>query len=148
MSAHDNTLTPSGHGPGHEGTDVNIKLIVVVLSILAGMAAIVCVLVYGIFAYLADHPLSTVPPNPMAETATQQFPPAPRLQVHPTIELEELRSEEDKILSTYGWTDKNAGIARVPIDRAIDLALQRGFATRPNSPNAGAATTANKAAPK
>jgi hypothetical protein len=67
----------------------------------------------------------------MAETNQQQFPPQPRLEVHPTIELHELHSDEDKILSTYGWTDKDKGIVRVPIDRAMELQLERGFPTKP-----------------
>ena len=56
----------------------------------------VALLVYGIFQYLADHPLSAPPSNPMAETATQQFPPAPRIEEHPAIEIQELHAQEDK----------------------------------------------------
>ena len=63
----------------------------------------------------------------MAETERQQFPPAPRIEEHPAIELEESARAGRQILSTYGWTDKNAGIVRIPIDRAIELQLQRGF---------------------
>lgn len=143
MPEHHNTLAA---GPGHENSDASVRMVVVVLAFLAAGAAVVFFIVFGIFSYLANHPLSTAAPNPMAETATQQFPPAPRLQVHPTIELQDLRSQEDKILSTYGWTNKNAGIVRVPIDRAMDLALQRGFATQ--SSKAGSAAAPNKAAPK
>lgn len=138
MSAHHN---PIATGPGHENSDASVKLVVIVLAILGAGAAAVCFLVYGIFVYLADHPLTTAPPNPMAETATQQFPPAPRLQEHPSIEIDDLHQQEEKILTTYGWTDKNAGIVRIPIDRAMDLALQRGFATQ-------TAAKTTKAAPK
>jgi len=28
------------------------------------------------------------------------------------------------VLTTYGWVDRGAGIGRIPIDRAIDLAAQ------------------------
>ena len=118
---------------GHETQDASVRLIVVVLGFLALGAAAVCFLVYGIFIYLADHPLTTLPPNPMAETATKQFPPQPRLQVQATIEMHELNAEENKILDTYGWTDKKDGIVRIPIDRAMDLAIERGFATKATS---------------
>lgn len=121
-----------GHLPsGHENTDASVPGVVLTAAGLAVTVAIVCFVVYGIFWYLADHPLSAPRPNPMAETNQQQFPPEPRLQEHPAIDLPELRSEEDKILSTYGWTDKDKGIVRVPIDRAMELQLERGFPTRP-----------------
>ena len=64
---------------GHEVEDAHVLPVVVTLAGLAVGAMLVALLVYGIFRYLADHPLSEMPPNPMAETATQQFPPAPRL---------------------------------------------------------------------
>jgi len=38
------------------------------------------------------------------------------------------------VLSTYGWTDKNAGVVRIPIDRAMELQLERGFPTRKETP--------------
>jgi hypothetical protein len=71
--------------------------------------------------------LTVEPPNPMAETTTQQFPPQPRLEEHPAIEMRDLRSQEDQLLTTYGWTDKNLGVVRIPIDQAMVLQLKRGF---------------------
>jgi len=37
--------------------------------------------------------------------------------------LKTSREEAAKALSTYGWIDKNKGIARIPIDRAIELTV-------------------------
>jgi hypothetical protein len=59
-----------------------------------------------------------------------QIPPAPRIEEHPAIEIQELHSAEDQTLSTYGWVDKKKGIVRIPIDRAMELQLQRGFPAR------------------
>src|SRR2546429_7397299 len=36
--------------------------------------------------------------------------------------LKTVRDEAAKALTTYGWIDKNKGIARIPIDRAMELA--------------------------
>ena len=131
---------PSGQAAsGHEGSDASIPGIALTAAGLAVTVALVYFLVSGIFWYLADHPLSAPRPNPMAETNQQQFPPVPRLEVHPTIEVQEMRSDEDKILSTYGWTDKEKGVVRVPIDRAMELQLERGFPTKPvGKPSGGA----------
>ena len=91
---------PHVEAVGHETKDANVRAIVITLASLAVGAGLVCVLVYGIFRYLADHPLNTAPLNPMAETARQEVPPGPRIEEHPAIELKDLHTQEDKILST------------------------------------------------
>jgi hypothetical protein len=37
-----------------------------------------------------------------------------------------LRSQQRKRLEELGWVDRDAGVARIPIERAIDLQLGRG----------------------
>ena len=37
--------------------------------------------------------------------------------------LKTVREEADKALTTYGWIDKNKGVARIPIERAMDLTV-------------------------
>lgn len=54
----------------------------------------------------------------------------PHLQIHPSVELAGLRAREEGELNSFGWVDRNAGIARVPIARAMDLVLQEGLPTR------------------
>ncbi len=121
---------PVAKEKGHETKDASVRGIVLTGVGLAVAAAIAFSLVYGIFHYLSTQELTTAPPNPMAENSVQQFPPEPRLAEHPAVEIQELHSKEDSLLSSYGWTDKMAGVVRIPIDRAIDLELQRGFPVR------------------
>jgi hypothetical protein len=47
--------------------------------------------------------------------------------------LKQLRATENAALTTYGWVDRENGIVHIPIDRAMDLILQRGLPTRPQS---------------
>jgi hypothetical protein len=54
----------------------------------------------------------------------------PPLLVQEPANLEKFRHEEDEILSTYGWVDKNAGTVRIPIERAKALLLERGLPVR------------------
>jgi hypothetical protein len=68
------------------------------------------------------------PASPFDTTRT--LPPAPRLQVMPAEHLKVYRAEEDVQLNTYGWVDKGAGIVHIPIERAMELSLQRGFPVR------------------
>jgi hypothetical protein len=123
--------TALGHeASGHETADASIQGIVFTGVGLAIGTAIALALVYGIFQYLASQPITTVPPNPMAETNRQQLPPEPRIEEHPAIDVQELHARENRLLTTYGWSNKTAGVVRIPIDRAIDLELQRGFPVR------------------
>jgi len=122
--------TTGNESSGYERQDADVHAIVLTGGALAIGILIVGVLVYGIFRYLADHPATTAPFNPMAQTEQQQFPPPPRIDEHPALELKDLHVMEDSILTTYGWTDKAAGTVRIPLDRAIELQLQRGFPAR------------------
>lgn len=121
---------PGHESAGHETSDASVHGIVYAALGLAIGTVLSGLIVYGIFQYLANHPVTTAPLNPMAETDRQQFPPAPRVEDHPTVEVKDLHLQEDRILSTYGWTDKKTGVVRIPIDRAMELQLQRGFPTR------------------
>jgi hypothetical protein len=114
---------------GHEGRDADIRPIVLTGIGLAVTVVVVGVIVYGIFRYLETHPATSVQPNPMA-LFDSQIPPAPRIEEHPAIEIQQLHTQEDQTLSTYGWIDKSKGIVRIPLDRAIELQLQRGLPTR------------------
>lgn len=59
------------------------------------------------------------------------LPPTPNLPpVSSSDEWYALRDEQREILSTYGWIDQEAGVVRIPIDRAIDLSLERGLPAR------------------
>ena len=45
------------------------------------------------------------------------------------------RAKREK-LTSYGWVDKEGGVARIPIDRAMDVMLERGFPARADGGNA------------
>jgi hypothetical protein len=49
----------------------------------------------------------------------------------PPTGIAQARAHDDPILYGYGWVDQNAGIAHVPIQRAMDLVIQQGLPTRP-----------------
>ena len=116
----------------HEATDADVRPIVLAGVALVMVAALVLAISVGIFHFLVDRPAQTRT-NPMTSEASQ-IPLPPRIEDHPSSEFEELRRQEDQALSTYGWVDRKAGKVRIPIDRAIDLQLQRGFPVRREAP--------------
>ena len=116
----------------HELTDAPLRPLVLMGGAVALIVAVVLALCVGVFDFFSARPV-LAPPNPMADEAPA-FPPVPRIEVAPSMEYRQLRAQEDRILSTYGWVDRKAGITRIPIDQAIDLQLQRGYPVRQEAP--------------
>ena len=62
--------------------------------------------------------------------------PQPQLLVNEPMNLADIRKHEHEMLTTYGWMDQNAGVVRLPIDRAKDLIVERGLPVRGAAPAA------------
>ena len=60
--------------------------------------------------------------------------------------LKKLREETEKDLTTYAWVDKNNGVARVPISRAMELTVAE-LAQKKPAPAGPIATPAAQASP-
>ena len=60
-------------------------------------------------------------------------PPGPRLQATPELELAAFRAQEDAILGSYAWVEKDRGIARIPIEEAMRIVAERGLPAFPAS---------------
>lgn len=52
-------------------------------------------------------------------------PPGPNLEADPSASLLKLRAAEDSLLGGYGWIDSARGVARIPVDRAMELYIQQ-----------------------
>ena len=61
-------------------------------------------------------------------TAPAEIAPGPRLLVVPGKNLREMRAAEEELLNSYGWVDRDKGIVRIPVDRAMELLAKRGLA--------------------
>jgi hypothetical protein len=124
-----------------EHGDVNFQAIGK-FSIGLVLTAIFCIgLVLGIFQYLL-HREGGVPASRIESPAqdARQLPPEPRLEETPAGDLQEMRGAEEQVLTKYAWLDQDNGIVRLPIDRAMDLIVQRGLPTRKeNGPQSAAA---------
>lgn len=104
---------------GIGGFGVGLVLILVVSAVLMWWASV----------FLRGLEEAKDPPPPaLAEARAPHTPPGPRLQADPEAELVELRTREDLILESYAWVDKEAGIAQVPIGRAMELLVETATA--------------------
>jgi hypothetical protein len=118
---------------GHEEKDVNIIAITkfgIGLTLTIVVAAFV---LWGLFDYFVgadEKSYGAGAPLRTSLTPAKQ-PPQPRLQQSPPIDLRDMRAAEDQLLHHYSWVDRDKGVVRIPIDRAMDMLAQRGLPARP-----------------
>jgi hypothetical protein len=122
--------------PGEEQFDRELNLRGI-LGFLFGLVVVMLVVAGGMYLMsvgLKDHlEKSDPPPSPLPEANVHTLPPKPRLQTHPERELEEMRAEEDSVLYSYGWVDRDAGVVRVPIEEAMAWIAEHGVPAWPES---------------
>jgi hypothetical protein len=114
---------------GREERDVRLRPLIIsgmCLALLAGLSLLAMWLLFDYFA--ARRARLEVVPSPAFEA--RQLPPEPRLQVSPQQDLRQMRAAETAVLHSYGWVDRQAGIVRIPIERAIELLAERGLPAR------------------
>ena len=123
---------PSKTIAGHELTDLSPKNIAIFAVSLAGVVLLVLWICYLLFQHFYTVSAKTeVPPSPLSYT--REPTPEPHLLVVPGQELKAMWAAEDAMLNSYDWVDREKGIVRIPIQRAIDLLAQRGLPSRPQS---------------
>ena len=122
---------PQPNTSGYEARDANAKWLFAVIVFLALSIFFTHLVLAGVLSHLKKTPTPTDrwSGGKLPSAAAEQAPP-PRLQVFPAADLKDFLAKENRELTTYGWINRTAGIVRVPIDRAMDIVLQRGLPTR------------------
>lgn len=132
-------MTKSDHGPGQAGRegpnyetrDASSRLVIwtgIGLTIMVVAASAGMLLLFDLLSHREDTGQPQLPE--MVRAASAQEPPEPRLQTLPRKDLAEVRAEEARILHTYGWVDRDAGVARIPIERAMEIVAEQGVPAR------------------
>lgn len=132
VNEHDLEYGPTPPGAKYEHTDIDTSVgykfaawLIVAMILSVGI-------VYGTFWFFEGQ-------TKKADAIAQQYPlgagqtkepPAPHLQTQPFKDVYLLRQGEAEKLGSYGWVDKQGGVAHIPIDRAMEVMLQRGYAAR------------------
>ena len=115
----------------HEASDVNVSAVLRFGAGLFGVAAIVLLLLSWLMGvYAGQHQRAQTQVFPMAAGQQDRRPPEPRLQDNPQQELRDLRAKQEGKLNGYGWVNKEAGIARIPIEEAMRMVVQKGLPAR------------------
>jgi hypothetical protein len=131
------TTKPSERPPevAHDDREIDVNAIVKVSMGIAALTllslAVAAVMARWLSAEAnAGRAPPPVPPGVEIPTA----PPDPKLQPDPYAGLRALRAEEKATLDSYGWVDEKNGVARIPIERAIDILSARGLPARVQGP--------------
>ena len=125
-------MSPEAH---HESSDVDFRGILAFAAALIAVAAVVHLLIYVLFGYFTRREGVTMPAEyPLAAEQANRLPPEPRLQTDPRQDLADMRAQDDELLGSYGWVDKNAGVVRIPIEAAMKLTLERGLPAQQGKP--------------
>ncbi len=142
-----NTSTKSDHGENnpavtYEKRDVNTRTIMIFVGVLFVVLVVTFVSMRGLFGYFSE--TQNLGPGASPFDNSRVLPPAPRLQVDPAVDLDQVRQSQNELLNSYGWADKPTGKVRVPIDRAMDMLIDRKLPVRLNAPVAQDAERAKK----
>lgn len=105
----------------HEPGDVDARPVLVAACLLVAVLALVALAAFGTHALLRPDRGGSSSPS-AAEV------PAPRLQIAPASDLAALRRQKSAMLDEYRWVDPARGVVRIPIDRAMQLSVERSAA--------------------
>ena len=115
----------------HEESDVNVAAILRYGLGLFAVAVVAHIFLWWLLgAYERQNERAQTQVFPMAAGQQDRLPPSPRFQENPQLELQQLREKQKALLDGYGWVNKEAGVARIPIEEAMKLVVERGLPTR------------------
>ncbi len=113
-----------GTTPAYETRDADVRVVFRFLVVLGLALTFTLVLCWGLFRYFSATEAEPNPASPFAET--RQLPSRPQLQVNPREDWLKFHAAQQQALESYAWEDREGGTVRVPIERAMDLLLEKG----------------------
>jgi len=151
------------HGHSHPETsfereDLSTRGVFVFMIGLAIVGLVIYFIIVGMYSFLDKYErsqMTTASPlvtstGPASRVVTKDYMEKFKENGAPMLENDErgqfkdfLLKQEDQ-LNSYGWVDEQGGVAHIPIERAMDLIVERGLPVRP----AGTAETNVTAAAK
>jgi len=129
MSGRKGEVSEASVARGHEQSDLSVKmlfsglllLLIVTAASVWGMAVMFDVLNSRFLAQQG-------PGSPLVQTDVT--PPEPRLENSPREVRDRVDALREMQGSSYTWLDRQAGIARIPVDRAMEILAERGLPHR------------------
>jgi hypothetical protein len=128
----------------HEHADVDLRAVIGSAIVLFVVVVVSQILMWALFVVFDKQaaanepsvsplaaPPATMPNNQMGTAVfTPETVAGPHLLTNEPLNLLQQRDKEQKVLHGYGWVNQAAGVARMPIDEAKKLIVERGLPVR------------------
>lgn len=128
--------------PGdYERTDADARGTYGAALAMLGAMVVTAVLLVPLYRLLMRHETRSQPP-PAEVVKTDMSEPAlnfPKLVTSEPTVLADFRAQEAALLTSYGWVEKDKGLARIPIEEAMRIVAERGLPKFAPAPGAAAA---------
>jgi hypothetical protein len=151
----------SGDDVGFEHEDLGTRGVFAFMIGLAVIGIVIYFIVVGMYTFLDKYErsqMATASPlvttkGAMSRVVTQDDMDrtfkdngAPMLETNERGQMLNFLVNQENQLNSYGWVDEKAGVAHIPIERAMDLMVQRGVPVYSQPGKDSKTTVADKSA--
>ena len=149
----------SGHETEYEHEDLGTRSAFAFMIGLAIVGVVIYFIIVGMYSFLDKYErsqMATASPlvtskGAMSRVVTQadmdkafKDNGAPMLETDERGQFRNFLINQENQLNSYGWVDEKDGVAHIPIERAMELTVQRGLPVYPQSSADANATAASK----
>jgi hypothetical protein len=135
-----------GPEPGFEREDLGARGVFAFMIGLAIVGVAIYFIVITMYSFLDKYErsqMTTASPlvtskGAMSRVVTQDYMDkqfkengAPMLEINELGQFRDFLTNQENQLNSYGWVDEKAGVAHVPIERAMELTVHRGLPVCP-----------------
>jgi hypothetical protein len=132
----------SGREAGFEREDLGTRGVFIFMIGLAVVAVVIYFIIIGLYSFLDKYErsrMATASPlvtsnGAMSRVVKQEYMEqrfkdngVPMLEVNERGQFRDFLTKQENQLNSYGWVDEKAGVAHIPIERAMELMAQRGL---------------------
>ena len=153
----------AGHETEFEHEDLGTRGVFAFMIGLAIIGIVIYFIIVGMYSFLDNYErsqMATASPlvtskGAMSRVVTQadmdkafKDNGAPMLETNEHGQFRDFLIKQEDQLNSYGWVDKEGGVAHIPIERAMQLIVERGLPVHPPGSPGGIKTPASKAPAK
>jgi hypothetical protein len=132
----------SGDEAGFEREDLSSRGVFAFMIGLAVVGVVIYFIIISMYSFLDKYErsqMATASPlvtskGAMSRVVTQDYMDqrfkengVPMLETNERGQFRDFLMNQENQLNSYGWVDENTGVAHIPIERAMELTLQRGL---------------------
>ncbi len=155
-----------GRGTEFEREDMSTRAVFMFMIGLALVGLVIYFIIVGMYSFLDKYERSQMTPSSPLAASTEvssraiNYAPgqgdyidrkfkdngAPLLEHDERSQFKDFLLKQEQQLNSYGWVDEQAGVAHIPIERAMELTVERGLPVLPQGASEAKPPAVSKAA--